>query len=1074
MLDLADLLDEETAEHERLLGQLEEVGYTPVEFNWEDADREKFHLVVIRESQKWDRRLLRAMALQTLRPLVGKVPGAEIMLAGCEDEDFVCFDMGARGHEWRKEHCDETVALRESGGRQYGWKFRIGPTWFIIAATSARSKLLEEDYQNPFTRDLRKHVDGTPTDHVWAGPFTRLVRRASLGAELQECFEGANNNRGLTVHIKEYPSGIPFRKTAAGMTNMVWGLLGTIAEQEVRMSTLRMLLGRIVGSDDNRWDRDQDLLPPYLTLDDRKRIVAANDPRGLAEARAWVRVAALAHDEDLAPEEVVAILSDDPDVQATITTGPNAGRPLKEHTNPSQALLTRLRWLPAMRRGRYAVLQGLPTDGCTPDDVLGKRVFNHTIKVDGRTITKQKVMLDWDIPSLDGIDDETWDKAQAYFDAVKQNTNTGPTERSHNVLPFGSVFRGTAHEEGHHRLLVPAQGGYELRETAIGAPIRSDDSGVIAKAGAEAMANAVVDTILHAAQDNTLPLDIDDLNRSDVAMRRSPAAIETPATIAARQERDRLLGEVSKHQTWLDDTSFPDVARADVETALATLERELADAEEQLRQATDQAASVADATAPDDEVKNLADLFALVQATAGGTVPSPIRTRLADELCDPQADAEVHDPWITLRFGLVVHAEDGDRVAGPFVTTVPNEARGYRVVGTDDKGADMIKRDRVVRVFEPEMLRRLCVDRMTLEEIAARRGVQVRNLRRSLHKMLTGASCYARIVSDAAASAWLDAPAELRLALYAMALDRGLLPWEGGGEPELPVRPVPVPPALDGLDRAETAVYLEHLFGAVFDDEWTAMAYSSGGELDLRSGLVYVQAVKDPTMSGFAEAFGWSHTTGAAGRASFSKHAGVLVVWDDPTSEDPSLSVRVCPHCGYEGGLHVLRAIDVPEGVICPQCHRMPGAPDLPFPDVHLQLWEGPYGNTTSKNREVKHEIAGTRTGEMPPVPTKWRRQKMTHADGTAARRAVVTGRCDFDPAADDGPSRRCPKDRAPGRARYCARHADRNKRAADARRHRTATAECKTEGCTNRRKPPGRGRPPAYCSDCRPEVGAA
>jgi hypothetical protein len=301
-----------------------------------------------------------------------------------------------------------------------------------------------------------------------------------------------------------------------------------------------------------------------------------------------------------------------------------------------------------------------------------------------------------------------------------------------------------------------------------------------------------------------------------------------------------------------------------------------------------------------------------------------------------------------------------------------------------------------------------------------------------------------------------------------MAHHRGRLPWVGT-EPDLPNIVLDVPRTLPGLDAGATETYLEHLASSVLDaSTWTTKAWSSGGEFDLRSGLLWVQQYTSPTLSGYAEAFGWTHRTGAAGRAAFRRHADKLVFMDDPTLADPTLCPRRCPHCDH-AGLHALATIDVPDGVLCPRCRRMPSAPDLYFSDAHFQLWEGPFGNNSAPTRPSEDAIAGTRVGQQPAAPSSWRRTAVKCAEGIQNHKIRVSGDCVFTPTDANDDPRPCGRRRAAGATRYCARHTDRGKRAADRAAHRRSSSTCKSEGCTNRPKRRGRGRPPVYCKDCRP-----
>ena len=174
-------------------------------------------LVVVRESNRYDLLAFATMVLQTLLPLV-HLPGVQAYLDAAGADAALIMRSTTEGEGLRERFGAQPLY---QGKRTYGWTFEIDGTIFVFAMTSAMLSE-DEDLANPFTDDLITIVRHAQLTDVFAGPETRLVRRASLGHMLGDVLE----RNGVRVHTKLHPDGIDIRTNG-----WLWTILCRQAEE---------------------------------------------------------------------------------------------------------------------------------------------------------------------------------------------------------------------------------------------------------------------------------------------------------------------------------------------------------------------------------------------------------------------------------------------------------------------------------------------------------------------------------------------------------------------------------------------------------------------------------------------------------------------------------------------------------------------------------------------------------------------------------------------------------------------------------------------------------------------------
>jgi hypothetical protein len=1012
---------------------------------------------VIRESPKWNARLLQGMARQVLkRAVAAGYSGAQEVLDAVND-DFLPWRRDEAGEKWRREH--HAVPLRETGSdRIYGYIFVAGGTTFVLAATSANTED-DEDLSNPFTKDLIALLERKPFTHLLTGSSSRLVRRKRFGEELGAVFA----RKKMIVTTSEagtidFTGGHGF---AGQMASANWTQLCQFSETEVKGILLRTTLGRINAMLNGCWTEGEKALPPHCMTGERNKLVLSDDPAQLELAREIVRIAAEAFDrqadgEPMTDEEVVKRL--------TAHGAKKAGtdQPLTDHTDFYSAVWRRFQWIPRTRAGVYRRRQELPMSGLQPDDVLGLEVAEHRNEAGERI---ESVLFEWTLPELDGIDEETWEKAETFFNSMRNPRSKRRRQPVGPRRPLHRAFTGKL-RSGEHVMLRANGASYEVRRVTETGNLLKGKSPV-ASVPSSALHTRLVDAIVAALANDQIAL-------ADVVLRATtpaaaPAAAVSPERCALMERRDALTEQIEEAEAWLNSVYTHETAKPPVQAEVDVNRRALHAVEEQLDELGRVVVSQDGGEVPTAKVRHLADLLAVLETAAA--VPPAIHRMVLELLHDSTVQAETWQSWVEFTTHLRLRLTDGREViTAPITFTTRNEARGQRTVG------DKIHRDRFSRVLHPELVRLRCQGddehEVTFGWLAERVETNPRAVRSTLVDVLVGAAVpgkpavYRPVIGDRPlAAAWLDSPALVRGVLYDLAANDPGLPWIGTGWDDRSSEQARLlPETLPGLKVSETKVFLRVIRERYLTtgETWNVSCWSRGGERDRRELAAAVRNGSVVTTGDAAEMMGWAQTSTVQNHLHGYHHGRGAVLElcpDDPKGtpfEHRRVRLRTCGSCGADD-LHFISVPEVEGEVACRECHVVLAAPDVKLPDIYFEWWEGPYGSRSS-SRTSQTDALGTRLGAAPLAATPHRQASKRRLAGQDWHNTTPTATCD---------AVGCTQTVARVTTRYCVAHQERSARNQARLATRRAASICAFDGCKNHPREVaggGRGRPPKYC----------
>lgn len=1000
------------------------------------------HLVVIRESTKYDASLLHGMAIQTVSAcLRANVRGAEEMLAGCGDspKSFLPWLRTAKGDEWRARHRART--LYEPGGRAYGFLVEVQGTHFLLAATSATSEV-DEDLTNPFTTDLIQLVERLTPDHLWTGPASRLMRRRDHAMQLQRAVSRAR----VIVHTQMGEFDFRAQRQVAEQN---WQMAADFSHREVQAILQRTTLGRIHAVRSGRWPEAERNLPGiHLALDrDRRLVVDASDStRTVAAALVRVVADAARNGDELTSDVSLRIAKAISDAGARSADG---RRRVDEMADPTNAVATRLRQLMVAAAGRYDRLQKLPVSDWTEQELLVP-VYRHPDTGD------RCVLLCSVFPTLiEAYDELDLEEVAAAIAWIRQRSaQVVPPDLRENRLPLGEVrVLVDGAPTGRARSMMREGDRYVVREHPEGTSPRGQDvdSVIVASLPWRVLHRAVVDGVQQAAANDLLPID-DSLLPHRLEVETAPSAEEREL-----QARHRSLDETAAQLVAKADGLPEHLARevrAVVEPDIAQLQAEQALIEERL--ASLEADRTLQAEATLQTVESVTDLLALLETT--GPMPPGLRRlvrRHLPELRITPAD----DGTSTVRGSVRLQLPSGDGlplITAPIEWQAKDNRKGYLI--KDGR----IRRDRKQRIEFPAALHRRLTEDASAADLL---DVDEHRARRHMLDLLTASSsAYASSASamaPAPASALVDAgPLSTRRSVYTLLGERSGLPWQGVTWPDgdLP-QPPSLPTTVEDLNPERTAAWLEHLaliyLDAPADDAAKGCGWSRGGERARRSIIKALQA-EGGTMPadrlGQLLALSRPIRTAADARQSFRRYTMLEVTGD---ARAPLVGLKTCPwdRCGSTDW-QTLNVPEVPGGLICRNCRRSPELPDVYFPESYLLEWEGPARDSRDKTSSRPAGAVGTILATTPARAAAAVRRSPVLAAGSADR-------CGFVPHVEEGPCGHMPTS-----GQWCPAHDDRNKRKRARTAARISRRNCAVDGCLSPITYSGAGRPPSRCLD--------
>ncbi len=357
------------------------------------------HLVVIRESARYDRVLMDGMIQQTLASVEKeKLPGAtELRAAG--------MDVLENPRRWGGTD-------RRVGSSRLVTVERDGVLYLYSMGTAAKDDL--ED-TNAFVSELLKIVEAYKPQDVWVAAFTRLLRSANYVGELLQAF--TENTR--TIHCETVIN------VATPEGTILFQVLGMIAAIERDYIVRRHTAGRVA-----QWRRGEwipNAYPPGYRLEHGRLVL---DEPAIDSTRQMLRVLA---NSALAPAECAAAIG------ALGITTPRIARlhgedaTILDARNPSSVIATLCGWVDLYATGTYELLWPNPFPGVR--DIAGVEVQQHSDYEHGVLSLTQSVPL----PDGGWIDDRT-------LDLIRQRLRTpSPTGgASHKFVPPLSGLFGFA------------------------------------------------------------------------------------------------------------------------------------------------------------------------------------------------------------------------------------------------------------------------------------------------------------------------------------------------------------------------------------------------------------------------------------------------------------------------------------------------------------------------------------------------------------------------------------------------------------------------------------------------------
>lgn len=949
-------------------------------------------LVVVRESNRWDLLAFGTMVLQTLLPLV-HLRGVQAYLDAAGADPALVMRSSTEGERLRERFGARPL---NQGKRVYGWTFAIDGTIFVFAMTSAMLSE-DEDLANPFTDDLITIVRHAQLTDVFAGPETRVVRRASLGHMLGDVLE----RHGVRVHTKLHPDGIDIKTNG-----WLWTILCRQAEEDLKITLTRLLTGRILKVKRGQWDRGQGAMLVGYTVDEDGTISLGDAVQQRVARLAFERAAA-AFDEvravqqtgvqpQITPERIVADLAVAGAVKRSNKKRDRWGNQIAGTSlvsaNPKVALLTILRDIPAYATGQLVRQQGLPMTGLDERDIHGFPVFHPPgagPEAKGFTVFSWKLPL----PSGGWGSEATLVKAFRYYEWLKEHDRRSAVE---SEWPLSGLFTATRGDDQFR--LLHASGGYQWRRYPSSKGYSKDLSVAIGKFDHSLTVTRLVDAIV-------AKLEVEGLAPEEIGLAGVPATpgpgIGIPVDSSGIEARRLEVESRYARARELAIEATNERARADycgdadrLAGELDVLDRQLAELGESPVDPDNEPA------AQSIEIGELATLLSVLLDTAGEPV-DPAVTELLSRLITGgtlRGCWDDADPWAEFEFHLRVQTTRGWRTVGPITFELGNSSQG------SDRCA---WHRRMRRVAELRM-----AHGHEIEELAARLGAQPTPQR--LFRTLTQTVAEIFGVTTNVAAAMVDHPiSSTRAALWAI--------HHGGPLPQL-----------DGLDPDQGGRHIEVLRDSYLAPgaTWAVPAAFLGGERTRRDVARWVQAHSATDLDAgapicaLAHAMGWRCPRDAATaqarrqpKAGGSLQPALVEKWSadrrpdwgsggswikDPVSgarvrakgvsdDDKRLRIRRCPWCETRT---ILQPIPCLEGgddpVLCVTCRRKPDDPSHVFPAEYLQPWEGPFGRSTTDDRKVRDagQRAGTRLAPPPAMPTRarLRRAVATKAGKPSAR----------------------------------------------------------------------------------------
>lgn len=504
------------------------------------------HLVVMRESGRYDHVLMLGMIQQTLAK-VSHLPGAtELARAGMD-----AFHHPERWGGTSRRVGESRMVMIE----------RDGVLYLYSMGTAAKNDLPDT---NAFIMELVRVVDAYRPAETWVAAFTRLLRSANYVGDLLRTF--SENTRLLHCEAEI--------NIATPEGRMLFQVLAMIAATERDYIVRRHTAGRVA-----QWRRGEWIpngFPPGYRLDNRRLVL---DHQSIPAVRSMLR---LLGDTSLSPSECAARIGGLGITTPKIASVHGDGATVADARNPSDVIDTLVGWADFYATGRHEILWPNPFPGVS--DIAGVSVEDH----DDYEFGALRFTYDIELPDDGWIDDPTLDAIRS---RDRQASPTGGASHR-STSPLAGLFQFT--ENGFDHSIASVPGLYRLlrrphlddRQFSGWRAGTSDDVEWVASVSRSEWHQSIADAVIDAVETG-LPAELDaqrfqptgplprlDARRARIrALRRQ--LDDTTANLARARRNAQLADDDDAAALFVDDVKRHHAEQSQLERELASLEAEL-------------------------------------------------------------------------------------------------------------------------------------------------------------------------------------------------------------------------------------------------------------------------------------------------------------------------------------------------------------------------------------------------------------------------------------------------------------------------------------------------------------------
>ena len=360
-----------------------------------NLDPQLDHLVVMRESARYDHFLMEGMIQQTLAKVSDLPEAQELMAAGME--------VFTDPRKWG-------ATIKRVGSSQLAMVERDGVLYLYSMGSAAKEDLTDT---NAFISELITIIESYRPKETWVSSFTRLTRSANYVGDLMRAFSEHSHHLHCEAEIDlRVPEG-----------KMLFQMLGMISAMERDYIVRRHTAGRVAQM--RRGDWIPNAHPPGYAIEDRKIVI---DPSAVESTRLMLTLLA---DPSRGPRETIEKIAEFGVTTPMLQRLHGESATVASARNPSGVLDTLYGWLGAYEKGSHETLWPNPFPGV--DAIAGVTVE----EIDG--FDHGAIRLVQELPLPDG----GWAEP-AVFDAIRTKIRstpmTGGASRS-SVPPFSGLFR---------------------------------------------------------------------------------------------------------------------------------------------------------------------------------------------------------------------------------------------------------------------------------------------------------------------------------------------------------------------------------------------------------------------------------------------------------------------------------------------------------------------------------------------------------------------------------------------------------------------------------------------------------